>query len=52
MKKIMVLCVVFGLMNIALGLSNPVEGENLFVMFGLGIIGWTAIMYRVNKSEI
>lgn len=49
--KIYILLLVFGLLNIAHGLGNPVgfNEENLFIMGGTAIIGLAIVLKHGNK---
>lgn len=50
MKANYLLAIVFGMLNIAHGLTHPVEGENLFVMAGIAVISWCLVLMRVNRK--
>jgi hypothetical protein len=50
MKNILVLGIVFGLLLLAEGITNPTEYENIAVMAGLAVLGWTAIIYKVETK--
>jgi hypothetical protein len=45
-KRIVVLAYVFGLLLIAEAFTNQTQGENLVMMAGLAVIGWTAIFNK------
>jgi hypothetical protein len=49
MKKIIILCYTFGLLCLSIGVTNPTTGENLLVGFGIGILGWTLIIHKLNN---
>lgn len=42
---------VFGMLNIAHAVTNPVQGENLFAMFGIACIAWAATIYKVTTKN-